>query len=102
MFGNLFGDLEKKQEEIQQRLSAMLVEASVQDGAVRVTATAAGELRDLLIDPQKVDVHDVEALQDLILEAVNRALTQARTIQSETSRELIKEMLPPGFDKLFG
>ena len=102
MFGNLFGDFEKKQEELRERLDAILVDAEVEDGAVRVTATAAGELRDLVINPEKLDVQDVEALQDLVLEAVNRALDEARKVQAETSRALIKDMLPPGFDKLFG
>lgn len=102
MFGNLLGDFEKKQEELRQRLDAIEVAAEVQDGAVRVRATASGMLRDLVIDSEKVDVQDVEALQDLVLEAVNRALDEARTIQAETSRAFIKEMLPPGFDKLFG
>lgn len=102
MFGNLFGDFEKKQEELRERLEAILVDAEVEGGAVRVTATAAGALRDLVIDPEKVDMQDVEALQDLVLEAVNRALDEARKVQAETSRALIKDMLPPGLDKLFG
>ncbi len=102
MFGNLLGEFEKKQEELRERLDAIQVTAEVQGGAVRVTATAAGVLRDLVIDPEKVDVQDVEALQDLVLEAVNRALDEARSVQAETSRALIKEILPPGFDKLFG
>ena len=64
-------DMEKAQEEIKNTV----VEASIGGGAVSVTMNGEQEVLSIKIAPAAVDPEDVEALEDLILAAVNGAVT---------------------------
>jgi DNA-binding protein YbaB len=44
--------------------------------------------------------NDYEELEDLLLIAVNRAITKAAEIEAAESQKMISEMLPPGFGNL--
>lgn len=71
----------KMQEQLaaaQEKLKDIEVSASAGGGMVKVTATAEMELTSLTIDPDAVDPEDVELLQDMILAAVNEALSSAQ------------------------
>ncbi len=102
MFGDLLGDMQAKQEALQQELSKLEVQAESGDGAVTVTANANKELLNINIDQNKVSLNDVEELEDLVLIAVNRALERAGEEQEKASKNLMNEMLPPGLGGLFG
>jgi DNA-binding YbaB/EbfC family protein len=47
---------------------------------VTVTATGSGELKEIKIDPKAIDADDPEALEDLVLAAVNNALDAAESL----------------------
>jgi len=66
-------DMEKAQEEIKNTV----VEASIGGGAVSVTMNGEQEVLSIKIAPAAVDPEDVEALEDLILAAVNEANRKA-------------------------
>lgn len=102
MLGDLFGDMEAKQKEMQKKLAIIEVDAEAGDGAVKVKVNANKELLNISIDQNKISLEDVEALEDFILIAVNRAMELAGTEQEKASKSLINEMLPPGFGGLFG
>ncbi|WP_084211839.1 YbaB/EbfC family nucleoid-associated protein [Pseudonocardia acaciae] len=75
---------------MQQQLAAAqdeLAEAEVTGqaggGLVKVTRTAAGEIRSVSIDPKVVDPQDVETLQDLIVGAIQDADRAAKELQEE-------------------
>jgi DNA-binding YbaB/EbfC family protein len=77
---NPFGDprklmkqLQQAQEKIQAEIAALVVEATVGGGVVRVEMDGQKQLRSLKIDPEVVNRDDVEMLQDLVLAAVNEA-----------------------------
>ena len=61
------------QEQMQQRMAEMRVEASAGGGMVTVVVNGSKQLQSLRIDPEVVSKEDVEMLQDLILAAVNDA-----------------------------
>lgn len=61
------------QEQMQQRMAEMCVEASAGGGMVTVVVNGSKQLQSLRIDPEVVSKEDVEMLQDLILAAVNDA-----------------------------
>jgi DNA-binding YbaB/EbfC family protein len=71
------------QQEAQEKLKDEKVEASAGGGMIKVTATGALRLESIEIDPDAVDPEDVEMLQDLVLAAVNQALTQAEEIAAK-------------------
>ena len=58
----------------QQEIQDMTFTASAGGGMVKATATGAGTIESLQIDPEAVDPDDVEMLQDMVLAAVNGAL----------------------------
>ncbi|MCH2043528.1 MAG: YbaB/EbfC family nucleoid-associated protein [Saprospiraceae bacterium] len=96
----MFGDLQKKQEEIKQKLAEIQVSAEAGDGIIKVTVNGNRELVDVNI-ANDFD-YDKEELEDLILVAVNKAMAEAAAKEQEESQRLINEMLPPGMGGMFG
>jgi nucleoid-associated protein EbfC len=68
------------QQEAQEALKDERVEASAGGGMVKVVATGDMRVEAIHLEPDAVDPEDVEMLQDLVLAAVNQALTQAEEI----------------------
>lgn len=96
----MFGDLQKKQEEIKQKLAEIQVSAEAGDGIIKVTVNGNRDLVDVNI-ADDFD-YDKEELEDLILVAVNKAMAEAAAKEQEESQRLINEMLPPGMGGMFG
>jgi DNA-binding YbaB/EbfC family protein len=67
----------------QAEIAAAEVEGEAGGGLVRVTIKATGEVRSLTIDPKVVDPQDVETLQDLVVGAINNAMTNAQQVAAE-------------------
>lgn len=72
-------DLLKAQEEI----AAMTATGSAGGGAVTATVSGSRRLESITIQPEVIDPDDVEMLQDLIVAAVNQALTQIEQAAAE-------------------
>ena len=71
---------QKMQEELakaQEEARNQIVEGSAGGGAVTVKATGAGKITEIKIDPKAIDPEDPEALEDLVLAAVNNAIEAA-------------------------
>lgn len=102
MFENLFGNLEEQQEALREKLESIELESSVSDGAVIVKGNAKREILDIHIDQNKIDMTDMEQLQDLLVMAVNDLILMASEAEHEESQKLINKMMPPGLGGLFG
>ena len=100
MFGDLFGDMQEKQEAIREELSETQLEAEAGDGAIKVVVNANREIINISIDQEKLDMADTEQLEDLLTVAVNRALELAQAKEMEMTQNMIKDMLPPGLGGL--
>jgi DNA-binding YbaB/EbfC family protein len=61
--------MQKKMEDMQAALEAMIVEGSAGAGMVVVTMSGKNELRSVRIDPKLADPAETEMLQDLIVAA---------------------------------
>ena len=72
-------DMQTKQEEV----SKKEIETSAGGGAVVVKATGDKKIKEIIIKKEVVDPEDVEMLQDLILTAVNEALSKADSMMQE-------------------
>jgi DNA-binding YbaB/EbfC family protein len=97
------GNLLKKAQELQEKMAKMqeelgdkTVEASSGGGMVAVVANGKQEIVSIKIDPEVVDVNDVEMLQDLVLAAINDALYQAKQMVSEEMSQLTGGVKIPG------
>ena len=78
--------VQKMQEEMQraqEELASETVTASAGGGAVKATMTGGLELVSVEIEPEVVDPDDVEMLQDMVLAAINEALTSAQELASK-------------------
>ena len=67
----------------QAELAAAEVVGQAGNGLVQVTMTAAGEVRNVRIDPKIVDPDDVETLQDLVVGAMQDAARAAQEMQAD-------------------
>jgi len=88
--------LQQQIEQVQAQLAQRTVEASSGGGAVKVMARCDGTLVSLKIDPQAVDPADVTLLEDMILSAVNQALTQARDLANAEMAKVTSGFSIPG------
>ncbi len=68
--------MKKKLAQVQEKMEAEVVEAASGDGLVRVTANCRQQIRSITIAPEALE--DPGMLEDLVLTAVNRALTEGR------------------------
>ncbi|WP_457637933.1 YbaB/EbfC family nucleoid-associated protein [Oceanithermus sp.] len=68
---------QQKAAEVQEKLAQMTVTATAGGGMVEVTANGHGRIVAISIKPEAVDPEDVEALEDLILVAVQEAQNKA-------------------------
>jgi DNA-binding YbaB/EbfC family protein len=100
MFGNLLGDMEERQKEMRQQLAVQTIATEAGDGAVKVTANGNKEITDITINPEKLDMNDLDQLQDLLMVAINRAIDEATQMEAEASQKLIQNMMPPGMGGL--
>ncbi|AAF09786.1 YbaB/EbfC family nucleoid-associated protein [Deinococcus radiodurans] len=72
---------------IQDELAAQSVEGTA-SGLVTVQMNGHGKVTSLKIKPEAVDGDDVEALEDLILAAINDAAEKAEGLQREATAGL--------------
>ncbi|MBI1954760.1 MAG: YbaB/EbfC family nucleoid-associated protein [Acidobacteria bacterium] len=75
-FQQMMNQAKKMQEEIQQQLEGLRVEASSGGGMVTVSMSGTKHVLSVKIDPEAVKSGDAEMLQDLIQAAVNEAMRQ--------------------------
>jgi DNA-binding YbaB/EbfC family protein len=75
--------MQEEMQKAQEELAKETVTASAGGGAVKATITGNLELVDLQINPEVVDPEDVEMLQDMVLAAVNEALTSSQDMASK-------------------
>ena len=84
---NILKQAQKMQREMQEKqeaVAAKKIETSAGGGAVVVKATGDKVIKEIIIKKEVVDPEDVEMLQDLVLTAVNEALSKAGSMmQSE-------------------
>ena len=98
MFGNMFGDLEKKQQEMLEKTAQIVVEA--ESGGVKVTVNGNKEVLNIVITDPSV-LTDKEQLEDLLVVVINRALAEAGDKAAVQAEEMMQGMLPPGMGDLF-
>lgn len=75
--------MQQQMQQAQEELANETVTASAGGGVVRATATGSQEIVSIEIDPEAVDPDDVEMLQDMVLAAVNEALSSSQEMASK-------------------
>ena len=80
----------------QEQLATQTVDAAVGGGKVQVTATCAGEVLSIKIDPSLVDPTDVEFLEELVLKGVQEALAKGKELTAAEMKKLTGGLALPG------
>lgn len=79
--------MQKEMEAAQKELDATEFKGSEPSGMIEVTITGEKKVKAISIKPQAVDPDDIDMLQDLLIEAINNAIT---TVEKETENTLSK------------
>src|SRR5438128_9951354 len=88
--------MQQQMEQVQNDLAKRTVEASSGGGAVKVTAKCDGSVASIKIDPQALNPADAQLLEDMILTALNQALSQAKEISSTEMGKVTSGLGLPG------
>ena len=85
-------DMQEKIEEAQGQLSELIIEADSGGGMVSVKVNGKQEIIELNIDPDAIS-EDKEMLEDLIISAMNKALSRSRADSQEKMNSIAGGMM---------
>ncbi len=88
--------MQQEMTRVQAELDTATVDGSAGGGVVRATVTGKQELVSVTIDPSAVDPADVEMLQDLVVAAVNDALSGSRRLAEQKMAAVTGGLRIPG------
>ena len=88
--------MQAKMKKLQEELAEKMYEGTSGGGAVKVTVKGENNISALQIDPEIFKEGDVEMLQDMLLTALNDALTTAKKDQEEEMGKVTGNMNIPG------
>jgi len=88
--------LQAKLAKAQEELGNMTVEASSGGGAVKVVIDGHQKVHSVEISPEAVDAGDAELLQDLVMAAVNEAITKSQELVNKHLSSLTGGLNIPG------
>ncbi|MFO8240387.1 MAG: YbaB/EbfC family nucleoid-associated protein [Dissulfuribacterales bacterium] len=88
--------LQTKIGKLQSELATKEIEASVGGGMVKAVSNGKPEIVSITIEKEVVDPEDVEMLQDLIVAAVNEALTRSKEMVEGEMAKLTGGLKLPG------
>ncbi len=78
-----------KLKKAQKELAKEVVEVEAGDGAVIVQITGELKLKKVTIDPERVDVDDIEELEKWVEIAVREGMTRAQELAAEKMKPLM-------------
>jgi len=88
--------LQAKLAKAQEELGSITVEAASGGGAVKVVIDGHQKLHSVEISPEVVETRDVELLQDLVMAAINEAITKSQELVNKHLSSLTGGLNIPG------
>ncbi len=88
--------MQTKLEKVKEEIKDETWSAEAGGGKVKVTINGAREVTEIEIDKDLIDPEDVETMQDVIVSAVNAALTLADEKINEATEDVTGGMKIPG------
>ena len=87
--------MQKKMQEVENKLKTIEVEGEVSNGIIKVTMNGKGEIKKIKIDPSLKE--DIEIIEDLLMAAISEAKTKADNLSETEMKTITGGMpLPPG------
>ncbi|MBW2437431.1 MAG: YbaB/EbfC family nucleoid-associated protein [Deltaproteobacteria bacterium] len=97
--GNMMKQAQKLQSQmmrLQEEMAEKTVETTAGGGMVKITANGRQQIVSIQIEKEVVDPDDVEMLQDLVLAAVNEALSKSQEMVASEMSKLTGGLNIPG------
>ena len=91
---------QNKMSKLQDELGDKTIEASSGGGMVTVVVNGKQDILSIKIDPEVVDVEEIDMLQDLVLAAVNDGLSRSKAMANEEMGKLTGGMNLPNIPGL--
>ena len=88
--------LQAKLAKAQEELGSMTVEASSGGGAVKVVMDGHQKVHSVHISPEVVEAGDIELVQDLVMTALNEAITKSQELVNKHLSSLTGGLNIPG------
>lgn len=88
--------LQQDMQKIQEDLASETVEGTASTSGVKVVANGMGEILQVRIPRESVDLNDIEMLEDLVLMAIRDAVKKSQELSSERMGKLTGGMKLPG------
>lgn len=88
--------LQAKMAKIQEELGNITVEASSGGGVVKVVMNGHQNVQSVEILPEAVDTEEIEMLQDLIVSAVNEAISKSQEVANKQLSSVTGGLNIPG------
>ncbi len=90
--------MQAEMKRVQDELGNLTVSEEAGGGIIKATANGNKELISIEIDPQVIKADEKEILEDLVVAAVNKALSSANKMAEEEMAKVTKGMIPPGLN----
>ncbi|MBK0382179.1 YbaB/EbfC family nucleoid-associated protein [Pedobacter sp. SD-b] len=103
MFDKIF-EAQQKAEEVKKRLENISLSAEVENGAIKITATASKKITSVEIDDDFISENGKEALEEVLVIAINKVLAQAENVSQSEMAAVTQQMLGGmgGLANMFG
>jgi DNA-binding YbaB/EbfC family protein len=88
--------IQRQMEDVQGQLAARTIETTSGGGAVKVVARCDGTVASVKIDPAALNPADAQILEEMLLTALNSALSQAKEISTAEMGKVTQGFNLPG------
>jgi len=90
--------MQEEMQKVQSELGNLTVSEEAGGGMIKATANGNKEIISLEIDAQVINKDEKEILEDLVVAAVNKAISSAAKLAEEEMAKVTKGMIPPGMN----
>lgn len=94
-------EAQQKAGEVKKRLDNITVSATAEGGKITVTANGNKVIQSINIDEEFLKEADKEELEELLIVAINKAITQAENVSQSEMAAMTQQMFG-GLGNLFG
>jgi DNA-binding YbaB/EbfC family protein len=99
MFGNMMGklqEMQQKMEETKIKLAAVKIHTESGNGRIKICINGNKSIESIQIDPSLLLPENAEELEDLMVIATNKAISEAEKAWENEMRNSAMTMLPGG------
>jgi nucleoid-associated protein EbfC len=81
-----------KMKKLQKELSKEIIEVEAGEGAVVVKINGEQKIKKIQIDPEQIDLDDIEELEKWIETAVKEAITKSQQVAAEKMKPMMSQL----------